>query len=102
MDPKDRLEPKEVFDPVYKIMCGGGGGEECNETYIGETERSLKVRFLEHRRPSSTLSEVSRHINNDKPERDVHIDETRFWTDIQTGFREEFGRKFTSEPTSQP
>ena len=31
------------------------------ETCIGETEISLKARFLEHRRPSYTTSEVSRH-----------------------------------------
>ena len=36
--PKDRLEPKEVCGPFYKIVCGGGGGEKCNETHIGETE----------------------------------------------------------------
>ena len=69
--------PKEVCGPVYKIVRGGGGGEECNKTYTGERERSLKARFLEHRRPSSTSSEVSRHINKDKPEHDVHIDEAR-------------------------
>ena len=75
--PKDRLEQKEVCGPVYKIMCGGGGGDKCNETHIGETERSLKVRFLEHRRLSSTSSEVSRRNNKDKPKHDVHIDEAR-------------------------
>ena len=76
MDLKGRLEPKEVCGSVYKIVCGGGGGEECNETYIGETERSNKVRFLEHRRPSFTSSEVSTYINKDKPEHDA-IDEAR-------------------------
>ena len=58
-------------------MCGGGGSEKCNETHIGETERSLKARFLEHRRLSSTSPEVSRCNNKDKPEHDVHIDEAR-------------------------
>jgi len=58
-------------------VYGGGGGEECNETYIGETERSLKARFLEHERPSCSSSEVSWHINKDKPEHDVHINEAR-------------------------
>ena len=75
--PKDRLEPKEVCGPVYKIVCGGGRGEECEETYIGETERIFKARFLEHKRTSCASSEVSRHINKDKPEHDVHIDEAR-------------------------
>ena len=58
-------------------MCGGGGDEEWNESYIGETERSFKARFLEHKRPSCTSSEVSRHLNKAKPENDVHIDEAR-------------------------
>ena len=40
-------------------------------------ERSVKARFLEHGRPSSASSEVSRNINKDKPEQDVHIDEAR-------------------------
>ena len=71
---KDRLESKKVCGPVYKIVCGGGGGEECNETYIGETERSLTARFLEHRRLSSNSSEV---YNKDKIEHDVYIDEAR-------------------------
>ena len=75
--PKDRLEPKEVCGPVYKIVCGGGRGEECKETSIGETERIFKARFLEHKRTSCASSEVSRHINKDKPEHDVHIDEAR-------------------------
>jgi len=54
--PKDRLEPKEVSGPVHKFVCGGGRGVECNETYIGETERSFKPRFLEHKRPSCASS----------------------------------------------
>ena len=58
-------------------MSGGGGGEECNETYIGETDRSLQARVLEHKRQSSTSSEVCRHINKDKQEHNVHIDEAQ-------------------------
>ena len=37
-----------------------------------ETERSLKTRFLEHRRPSSTSSEVSQHIHIES--RGHHVD----------------------------
>ena len=33
--------------------------------------------LIEHKRPSCTSSKVYRHINNDKPEHDVHIDEAR-------------------------
>ena len=34
---------------------------------MGETERSLKVRFGEHRRPSSVNSEISKHIHQEEP-----------------------------------
>ena len=49
--PKDPVGKDKVVGPVYKISC-----EECEVTYVGETERSLKARFGEHRRPSSTTS----------------------------------------------
>ena len=41
--------------------------------YVGETERSLKSRFNEHRRPSSTTSEVSKHIHLEQPEHSVEL-----------------------------
>ena len=63
--PKDRLELKEVCGPVYKLVCGGSEGEDCPAHYVGETKRTLKVRFAEHRRPSSYSSEVSKHINKE-------------------------------------
>ena len=46
---------RQVVGPVYKVSC-----EECEATYVGETECSLKARFGQHRRPSSTTSEVSK------------------------------------------
>ena len=49
--PKDPDE-KKVVGPVYKIMC-----EDCETSYLGETERSLKARFNEHRRHSSVNSD---------------------------------------------
>ena len=55
--------------PVYHIP-----GDLCDASYIDETERSLKARFLEHRRPISTPSEVSRHIHIDNPEHQVDMD----------------------------
>ena len=57
--PKDPAGKDKVVGPVYKISC-----EDCEATYVGETERSLKARFGKHRRPSSTISEVSRHIHS--------------------------------------
>ena len=55
--PKDPMSKENMVGPVYKIEC-----EEFEATYIGETERSLKSRFNEHRRPSSTTSEVSKAV----------------------------------------
>ena len=51
---KDPMGKENVVGPVYKIKC-----EECDAVYVCETERSLKARFSEHQRPSSTTSEVS-------------------------------------------
>ena len=47
---------------------------------MGETERSLKTRFGEHRRPSSSTSEVSRHIHTDCEGHTVHIEEAKILT----------------------
>ena len=46
--------------------------------YVGETERSLKARFMEHRRPSSTGSEVSRHLHTDQQGHGISIEDTKF------------------------
>ena len=71
MRPKDPIEKEKVVGPVYKITC-----EEYEASYVGETERSLKARFSEHRRPSSVNSEVSKHIHTDKPYHGVQLDKT--------------------------
>ena len=55
--PKDPIPPQDACGVVYHIKCDGSEA----------TERSLRSRFLEHRRPSSIHSEVSSHINRDKP-----------------------------------
>ena len=68
VSPKDKTEKKDTVGPVYMIPCQGKTTRgQCTESYIGETERSLKTRFLEHRRPSSTSSEVSQHIHIESP-----------------------------------
>ena len=72
--PKGQLEPKEVCDPVYKIVCGVSEGDDCPADYVGETERTLKARFAEHRRPRSSSSEVSKHINKDNPSHDIKLE----------------------------
>ena len=70
--PKDPVGKDKVVGPVYKISC-----EECDATYVGETERSLKARFGEHRRPSSTTSEVSKHIHTDNPNHNITLENTK-------------------------
>ena len=60
--PKDKSEKGDTTGPVYYIPCAGSD-HPCSEFYIGETDRSLWTRFLEHKRPSSaTKSEVAQHL----------------------------------------
>ena len=76
--PKDKTEKKNATGVVYMIPCQGQTTKGiCKESYIGETERSLKTRFLEHRRPSSYASEVSQHIHIESPGHQVDLKEVR-------------------------
>ena len=76
--PKDKTDKKNVTGVVYEIPCQGKTLRgKCKESYIGETERSLKTRFLEHRRPSSSTSEVSQHIHIESPGHHVSLDEVK-------------------------
>ena len=70
--PKDPVGKDKVVGPVYKISC-----EECEATYVGETECPLKARFGEHRRPSSTTSEVSKHIHTDNLNHNITLANTK-------------------------
>ncbi|XP_070532995.1 uncharacterized protein [Ptychodera flava] len=73
--PKDKTAKKDITGPVYMIPCQGQTDKgPCTQFYIGETERSLKTRFLEHRRPSSTTSEVSQHIHIESPDHFVNLE----------------------------
>ena len=69
---KDPISKTRVTGPVYHIPCSS-----CEADYVGETERSLKATFDEHRRPSSSTSEVSRHIHTDCKGHTVHIEELK-------------------------
>ena len=74
--PKDPIPPQDACGVVYHIKCDGSEATDespCSESYIGETERSLRSRFLEHRRSSSIHSEVLSHINRDKPSHSVSL-----------------------------
>ena len=79
--PKYPVGKDKVVGPVYKISC-----EECDATYVGETERSLKARFGEHRRPSSTTSEVSKHIHTDNPNHNITLENTKILSVEHKGF----------------
>ncbi|KAJ8036598.1 hypothetical protein HOLleu_20618 [Holothuria leucospilota] len=70
-----RIKPKkrDIAGLVYYILCQVSGIIQ----YIGETERSLKSRFLEHCRPSSTSSEVSQHIHIESPGHHINLDEVK-------------------------
>jgi hypothetical protein len=71
VSPKDKIKKEDITGAVYLIPCGI---PDCSEFYIGETERSLWTRFLEHRRPSSVAtSEVSEHINLESPGHQIDI-----------------------------
>jgi hypothetical protein len=69
--PKDPLEKERVIGLVYQIKC-----QDCEASYVGETERALKARFMEHRRPSSAGSEVSRHLHTDSKGHSVSLEGT--------------------------
>ena len=78
MSPKDKTEKKDTAGLIYYIRYQGQTQRgQCTESYVGETERSLKTRFLEHRRPSSTSSEVSQHIHIESPDHHVELEEVK-------------------------
>ena len=56
--PKDKVSNLEKTGVVYHIKC-----EECDATYVGETERRLQKRLKEHHRSSSP---VGHHIEYNK------------------------------------
>ena len=88
--PKDPVGKDKVVGPVYKISC-----EDCKATHVGETERSLKARFGEHRRPSSTTLEVSRHIHSDNPNHNIKLENTEILSVEHKWF--EWRKLFTSK-----
>ena len=56
---------------VYKISC------ENVKLHVGVTEHSLKARFGEHRRPTSTTSEVLKHIHTDSPNHTIKLENAK-------------------------
>ena len=78
VSPKDKTKKKVITGPIYGNFCQGLTIRgKCKEFYIGKTECSLKTRFLEHMRPSSTSSEVSNHIHIESPCHHNDLDEVK-------------------------
>ena len=49
--PKDKRDTLEKCDVVYRIPC-----HNCDQVYIGETGRPLKVRMEEHHKEAEAQS----------------------------------------------
>ncbi|MCG8430526.1 MAG: hypothetical protein MJA29_05100 [Candidatus Omnitrophica bacterium] len=75
--PKDPTKKEQVCGPIYLIPCRGHSGVDCDSSYIGEMERTLRTRFLEHCRPSSSSSEVSRHLHKDCPGHSISLEDVQ-------------------------
>ncbi|KAI8485833.1 hypothetical protein Bbelb_363850, partial [Branchiostoma belcheri] len=82
--PKDRPHKGTKANVIYRLKC-----EEpnCNNTYIGETSRPLKVRYKEHCRPSANgySSAIFHHQQHNQghsfklESTDILDRETRWW-----------------------
>ena len=90
--PKDKSDKGDITGSIYHIQCEGST-ESCTDFYIGETERSLRTRFLEHKRPSSAnSSEVAKHLHVDCPGHSVDfknakvLDQDQRW--LERGIKE--------------
>ncbi|KAI8512004.1 hypothetical protein Bbelb_111040 [Branchiostoma belcheri] len=80
----DRPHKGTKANVIYRLKC-----EEpnCNNTYIGETSRPLKVRYKEHCRPSANgySSAIFHHLQHNQghsfklESTDVLDRETRWW-----------------------
>ena len=85
--PKDKTPKESRCGVVYHITCQGQTSKgPCRETYIGETERALKTRFLEHQRPSSVNSEVSQHLHIESPGHSISLDKVKILDSDQDFF----------------
>ena len=69
------MKKRKVLSPIYHIIC-----DDCDAMYVGETEISLKTGFLEHQRKSNVGSQVSQHVQVDRPEHGVSLDKVNILT----------------------
>ena len=59
--PKDKTHDLDACGLIYYIEC-----QNCEAAYVGETERPLKIRLSEHKRPTNTSSKVQLHLKENK------------------------------------
>ena len=59
------------------MSCVAISCDNLDESCIGETDWSLKSRFMQHRRPSSVNSEVSKHVTCNQPDHSISLDNVR-------------------------
>ena len=65
------MDKENVVGLVYRIKC-----EMYMASYIGKMERSLKARFSEQRRQSSSNSDA-KQIHLEQPDHTVKMDDTK-------------------------
>ena len=49
---KDRIEPEDRNNVVYRIQCEGNEREPCGKLYVGTTKNKLKTRLYGHKSDS--------------------------------------------------
>ncbi len=65
---KDKVKKEEKAGVVYKIKCN-----ECEATYIGETERTLRKRITEHHRHTSPVGQHMQYRKHSFSSEDVSV-----------------------------
>jgi hypothetical protein len=66
---------QKIYIGVYSLGCKGNEQEPCQSLYIGETERDMITRLMEHRHnvdTASTTSPISLHMLENDHELDLN------------------------------
>ena len=80
--PKDKTDKLDTSGVIYKIDC-----QDCDHSYIGETERNLHKRLKEHKRESSPVGEHLTHTQHHFEKDNVQVlDKEARW--FQRGVKE--------------
>ena len=66
--PKDKVPLGDQTGVVYKIQCA-----DCDASYVGETERTLKKRVTEHHRSSSPVGHHTSYNHHQFSHSDVSV-----------------------------